>query len=1118
MDLPKLELHLLGRTEILLDKAPVTAFNSTKTKALLIYLAVTNQAHARYKLAGLFWPDMPDQRAAANLRKSLTFLRKSVGMHLATNRFTVAMASESNYWADALSFEYMSTHVEQTPNFDILERATNLYRGNFLEGFSVSEAELFTEWADAHRAYLQLQAQRILEMLAEHYIGQNLWGKGLTVGRRILVLDPWYEKAHRMVMRSLFEEGRRNEALRHYEQIVQTLKIEMDLPPDPETKALYEQIRNGKFTKVTATVQHARKSRQTICHNLATPMTPLVGRTRELQELDSLFADTDRRLITISGPGGIGKSRLAVAAAYQSIEKLEQATFIVYLAPLNEPAAIIQAIADVLNFQFQADGRTSEEQLLAYLASRQLTLLLDNFEHLLDGVHLIQKLLEQCPDLRLLITSRERLRLTGETVYTLKSLDFPSSEDSNELKNYDAIQLFIETSLRVCPHRILQTQELQNVAHICRMVGGIPLGIILAAVWIEHLTPATIAAELTQGFELLESNLSDLPERQRSMQAVMDYSWRRLSTKEQSVFMGLSVFRGGFTLAAAKDIAGASLPILARLVDKSFIQVAVEERYEIHELLRQFSQGKLALEPNDEARLRKDHSRYYCALLGEQDEHIWGNDSARVIRTIESDIDNVRVAWHQAVMDAHFGDLENALSVLMDFYELSGRRTESYTALKFALEKVTKKYDTLSVKTPQDKTFLAKLFATFGQANYSLAHYEQALDYYQLALNLFVEIPVDVIDTRRHQAFTLRWMGVLISQTDHRQAKALFEQSLALVQEIDNQNEIAGILNWLAHNARNLGNITHGIQLLQESLEIYRDLDKQLGMAWTLELLGHFQQQMGQFSQAEESHRRCLSLFRKAGVQAGVNSILSGLGHTLIWHGKFAEGCELLSERITQDFDTGKEPHLAFAHHGLSMGFLHQGEYAQAKEHSTVSYSEAQESELARYIALALWSKGQNQLVEDDPVTTKQILEDSLAVVEEIDLVGFRELPLSCLAFNAYQLGDFPAMKRYIKSALLMATDTQIAQMLLYVFPAVALYLLGQKKTCLAIEIYAAASRYEHVRNSCWFEEVVGRHVSNARSALTRSEVRDAEQRGATCDLWVMAASLLLMLEEDTGA
>ncbi|MCB9156310.1 MAG: tetratricopeptide repeat protein [Caldilineaceae bacterium] len=287
---------------------------------------------------------------------------------------------------------------------------------------------------------------------------------------------------------------------------------------------------------------------------------------------------------------------------------------------------------------------------------------------------------------------------------------------------------------------------------------------------------------------------------------------------------------------------------------------------------------------------------------------------------------------------------------------------------------------------------------------------------------------------------------------------------------------------------------------------------------YTLELLGTFQLQLGTYlaEPYEASHRQCLSLCQKMQFESMINSsTLSGLGVTLIWNGKFAEGCSYLLKRSHKVFDKGPDK-TAFLYNGLSMAYLHQGQYDQAYSHCELSLSAAYRSTIPRYISTTLWTKGLIALVQDDPITAEQSLHESLSVIKDIDLVGCHEFPLVGLAFLASQAGDLSAMRHDLWRALRIAVATQSFLSLLHIFPAVALYLSGQRQqAAFALEIYALISQYGHVANSRWFAEIVGDHLQATQASLPAALIAKALRRGKHRDMWSTARGLLAMLANE---
>jgi predicted ATPase len=339
------------------------------------------------------------------------------------------------------------------------------------------------------------------------------------------------------------------------------------------------------------------------------------------------------RLLTIVGPGGLGKTRLALACAAQVLgdsngvpSAFPHGLYFVNLAPLSEAAHIVPTLADAMHFPLQGgerDQRSPKQQVLDYLREKRMLLVLDNFEHLLEGANLVADILQTAAQVKILVTSRERLHLRQEQVYPIQGLEFPetilkqASEFLEEAEAYAAVKLFIQAAQRTRPDfHFNGSDDLTNLARICRLVEGMPLALELAAAWVDTLPLATIAREIQASLDFLESEMRDAPVRHRSIRAAIDCSWQKLMAAEQTIFAQLSVFRGGFTRQAGQTITSASLPLLARLVNKSFLQYyPARDRYQMHELMRQFGMEKLATDREAETALRNQHSAYYCWAL-----------------------------------------------------------------------------------------------------------------------------------------------------------------------------------------------------------------------------------------------------------------------------------------------------------------------------------------------------------------------------------------------------------------------------------------------------------------------------------------------------------------------
>ncbi len=405
-------------------------------------------------------------------------------------------------------------------------------------------------------------------------------------------------------------------------------------------------------------------------HNLPVQTTVFVGRSEELEALAQLVADPTARLVTILGPGGMGKTRLALEVAAQQIAHFPNGAYFVSLASLTNPADIIPAVAETVGFQFQfggLGGRTEgtcdcRARLLDFLRTKRHLLIMDNFDHLLDGADLLADIVGAAPGVKILVTSRERLNLSSEILFTLGGMEFPDWETPHDAPRYDAVKLFMQSARRVAPGFELQSADLRDVARICWLVGGMPLGILLAAGWVDMFSVQEIASEIGQSLDFLEATWRDVPDRHRSMRAVFDSAWKQLDEDGRVILGSLSVFRGGFTREAAQQVAGASLRALVGLVNKSLLRRDPGSgRYEMHELLRQYAEEQPVASHDLEA-LRDRHCAYYAEMASRRE----GILLFEIPREVLTELDNLCLAWEHGLSRLRLDDLRQLWPLLFD--------------------------------------------------------------------------------------------------------------------------------------------------------------------------------------------------------------------------------------------------------------------------------------------------------------------------------------------------------------------------------------------------------------------------------------------------------------------
>lgn len=549
--------------------------------------------------------------------------------------------------------------------------------------------------------------------------------------------------------------------------------ISRGTPLQPPPRAVSQDLKQNEPTALT---ERTPLDSPPGLHNLPAQTTPFVGREAELTELASLLGTQDVRLVAILGPGGMGKTRLALEIAADQLPHYPDGVFFVALAPLADPASVVPAIAEAVRFSFQGDT-DPQQQLLEFLRNRQLLLILDNFEHLLDAAPLLTTILQAAPCVKVLVTSRSRLNLQEEALFRLEGLDFPDWETPADALEYSAVKLFVQSASRVQPGFALQVHDLTYLARICRQVQGMPLGILLAAAWIDLLSLEEISTEMARSLDFLSTEQRNVPTRQRSIQAVFDYSWTLLSDEERDVFQKLSVFRGGFTREAAQQVADASLRTLGALVNKSMLRRFPDTgRYEIHELLRQYAEKHLA---GDRDTVRDCHSRYYADY--------YARPGSPVLDGVE--FNNVLTAWERLVQTRAAEGIDKLHWVIHWFLDHQGRHQEKLNLMKQAETALRS-----GPPTPPILLTIGGLLLAEGWGYITLGYWEEGKAVVQEGVALYREYgkPGEIAEALQTLAFVCSF------RSEFSEALQVTQEALSIGKRLGDERLIRGALYWMS--------------------------------------------------------------------------------------------------------------------------------------------------------------------------------------------------------------------------------------------------------------------------------------------------------------------------------
>lgn len=980
----QLSLLLLGPFQALLDGKPITGFESARVRALLIYLAVEKaRPHRRETLVELFWPEQPSGVGAANLRHALANLRKAIGDQHATPPFLLITAG-------TLQFNGASNTVIDLDRFNALltnnplpaacQEALALYRSRFVEGFTLDDSPEFELWLTVQRERIDYLAGQALAKVVAAAVQQGDFPQAISWTQRQLTLDALNEDLHQQLIWLLAHSGQRAAALRHYDHCCDLLRQELAVEPAATLQTLVARLRTGNpdlgviygqdGEPLTAPAADRPPPPAPGAPRLPIAPTPFIGREAELALVAARLAEPACRLLTIVGPGGIGKTRLALQAAAAATAHFPHGIYIVELAAVATADQLAGAILAALNAPPTTAGDPLPH-LQDYLHQRRLLLLLDNFEHLLDGAALLVALLQAAPQVKLLVTSRARLNLREEWLIPLEGLALPPPADSpappaptpvmpiTDLELYAAPRLFLQCIRRLQPTFQPTPVEATAIDQICRLLAGMPLGIELAAAWVRALPLPALAAAMAHSLTMLTTTLRDMPARHRSMRAVFDHSWGLLTPHDRSLLRQLAVFRGGCTRAAAAAVTGATLADLAALVDHSWLRLRTDARYEMHELIRQYCEEKLATE--------------HHSVTGESSDQVRSRHGAYIADYLAGALGGMN--YRQEAMPAVMAEMGNLLAGL----QWAAQHGEVEAARRMII----------------GLFFIAEM----------LGWYQFTMQTYEAALALLTPAaPADVNDQHTDPQYTdqhtlilcwLRWCQASLYRTLGltTRARADVDAIFALLAKVApsrHQQSLALLNGWLQAQLTHLsGDLPAARQQAQRMLARFQEPDfPALFYSPTVEpyfwqahahaQLGLIAWQLGDYGEAQQQMQQALTLRDSIGEQRYKAFNLITLATIRQTSGEGAQAMYCVQEALRISQANGDAIAQAYALVALARLERAQGVYAPAQEHGEASLALGRQSGNHRLWMEALTELGYLALALGQPDTAQHWFDEAL--------------------------------------------------------------------------------------------------------------------------------------------
>jgi predicted ATPase/DNA-binding SARP family transcriptional activator/tetratricopeptide (TPR) repeat protein len=877
-----IEISLLGPFQIRRAGASAVTFEADTARGLFAFLLQhSGRSIRRENLAALLWPDQDDQTALHNLRNALSRVRKSIADQaadppfLTIDRKSIGINPDSDLKLDTADFEAQVSFVQSHSHprlagcpicLEKLFAAAEIYRGDFLAGFSLP-TPLFQEWQQNEISRYGRSAMFVFDALAQNLLEDQQFTQAAQVAARQLDLHPWEERAHRQLMTAYALDGNRSAALAQFESCKQILTAELAADPEPVTERLAKAIRTGDLARLT---------KSTPPTNQVAQPEALIGRGREQADLTTRLLEPDERLITLLGPGGMGKTRLAEAVVWQLRRAFPDGAYLMSLTQLDNPAPDAIALSLAVGLGIRLEGREPAAlELVRVLENRHALLVLDNLEQLISsesggGVDFVLQLLNGCPRLTLLITSRVRLGLNQEYAFRLDGLEISAAD---RLSN--SARLFVNEADRTPGGFEVNRENEAAVDTICELVAGLPLAIKLAAAWTDRLTPAEIAAELTRNLELLATQAPDIPERHRSIRAVFDGSWLKLTDSQQLALIQLTVFQGGFSREMAAKVTHVSRDDLFELANQSFLVRSRSGRFTFHELIRQLAGQKLAEQADLQTDTRARHSLELSDWVGQQIGGLRGPDQIAVRKAIDLDFANVRTAWYWAVDQGQTDSLARALGGLTTFLLRQNRILEGVELLRWAHERCAGQLPA------RLQARIEVHLATFLR---SIGHYDESRQLLDAGLTALKAIQADP------SALCLAYNSLNLTASrmgDLKPAKSFAEAALEAAQASHDDWLIAFSLHNLADLHEGLENYALAIDYLAESLAISESLGDLQRLALGYNLMGILLEMQQDFPAADARYQEALALALQLGDRWIQGFVYGNLGDLALARGDY---------------------------------------------------------------------------------------------------------------------------------------------------------------------------------------------------------------------------------------
>ena len=829
-----------------------------KAEGLLAYLILHRNLQNREKIAALFWGDSPDELARRSLRTALSALRKELGEgFVITDRETVRLNPEFPIWVDVHEMENQAKGIlSANPGSGI---DLDLYRGDLLQDF-------YDEWVLEEREHYRGLFINALLQFVQSLKTNGEYARVISAAQKIIDIDRVNERAWQHLIFCHGSLGNRSEALKSYEECARRLREQLGVEPSEDTNALYEHVKKSNASGISGNLAKS---------NLPIPLTSFIGRESEIKTLKDIFDKT--RLLTLTGVGGCGKTRLSIQLAGQIADQFPDGVWWFELAAIQDESLLLPTLKKTLGL---SDSQTdsAEESISKFLNTRHALLVLDNCEHIISAcARFAENILRQCPSLKILASSREALNIHGEIAWLVPSLSLPPVDQTDDLLKWECPRLFLERAASYRSDLQLTESNSEALMRICRALEGIPLAIELAAARVKTLSLEQLAARLDDKLTLLTTGSRTAQPRQQTLRAAIDWSYELLSAREQIVLQRLSIFSGTWTLEAAEFVctgvdivASQILDLITRLLDKSLIVSENHEggmRYHMLEIIRQYAHEKL--EQSHETEEMLDRQTQYYLELAQAARPFWFTpEHARLMKEFDVDYPNLRVAlaW----------GLENPK-----------RSTNWKHGMKLAVD-------------------MGPLWNFLGEYNEGQMWLKKAIDQINVILAETGLRPEERSGLLSIKAKALYEYGFLVwFQSHYADSRAIFLESSEIFAALEDAAGLAYSDMFLAHPTWLLGKQDEARRLWARSLEQFNATGDLWGAGMVHSFLGRAERETGNYEQAELEYAACVELFSKVGDGWGLGISLSHRGMIAFQQNNPEKARKLFEQRLILARESG---------------------------------------------------------------------------------------------------------------------------------------------------------------------------------------------------------------------